>query len=184
RQVLAGNISNPELVRQEQVQATPAAYCTAKGRIPPEVIQEISQRACDAAERAFDQKPEHLWKGHRTWHVDGSSCSMPDTPELQGHFGQSGNQKPGCGFPVAHLLCLFSAITGLIRDVIISPMRSSDAAVAPQVRDKLKSGDIVIGDTIFSGYFHMALLWLEGVLMVFPNHQKRIVNFRPHRRFS
>ncbi len=33
--------------------------------------------------------------------MDGSSFSMPDTPELQAAFGQPGNQEPGCGFPVA-----------------------------------------------------------------------------------
>ncbi len=44
-----------------------------------------------------------LWLGHRTWLLDGSSCSMPDTPQLQAAFGQSGQQKAGCGFPTAHL---------------------------------------------------------------------------------
>ena len=37
------------------------------------------------------------WLGHRVWLVDGSSFSMPDEPELQRHFGQSGTQRPGCG---------------------------------------------------------------------------------------
>ena len=50
--------------------------------------------------------------GTTTFIMDGSSCSMPDTPELQRHFGQPGNQRPGCGFPVAHLLVLFHAGTG------------------------------------------------------------------------
>jgi hypothetical protein len=52
--------------------------------------------------------------GHRTFWVDGSSFSMPDTPALQEHFGQPGKQLPGCGFPVAHLLALFHAGTGLV----------------------------------------------------------------------
>jgi hypothetical protein len=184
QQVLAGNISNPQLIRHQGLDVTAAAYCTAKGRVPPEAIGQISQRVCDAAERAAAAEPEYLWKGHRTWHLDGSSFSMSDTPELQEHFGQPGNQKPGCGFPVAHLMCLFTAITGLIRDVIVSPMRTGDPAAAPKVHEHLRAGDVLIGDTIFSSYFHIALLWLRGVLGVFPNHQKRIVNFRAHRRFA
>jgi len=51
---------------------------------------------------------------HRTLLVDGSSFSMPDTPALQKHFGQSEKAKPGCGFPVAHLTALFHAGTGLL----------------------------------------------------------------------
>jgi len=33
---------------------------------------------------------------------------MPDTDELQQHFGQPGGQLPGCGFPVAHLMALLT----------------------------------------------------------------------------
>ena len=184
QQVLAGNISNPELIRLAGLQVTPAAYCTAKGRVPLEAVQEISRRVCAAAEWVAQRHPEYLWKGHRTWHVDGSSFSMPDTPELQNHFGQPGNQKAGCGFPVAHLMCLFSAVTGLVRDVTVSPLRTGELASVPQVHPNLRRGDLVIGDTTFGSYFHLALLLQISVLGVFPSHQKRIVNFRPHRSHS
>jgi hypothetical protein len=108
---------------------------------------------------------------------------MPDTPELQQHFGQPGAQAVGCGFPVAHLLCLFAAGTGLIRDVIVSPLRSSDLSTAPKVHPSMAPGDIVIGDTAFGTYVHLVLLQQQGIFGVFPNHQKRIVNFRAHRRY-
>ena len=52
------------------------------------------------------------WLGHRVFLEDGSAFSMPDTQELQAHFGQPGNQAKGCGFPVAHILALFHAGTG------------------------------------------------------------------------
>ena len=184
QQVLAGNISNPELIRLAGLDVTAAAYCTAKGRLPLEAVREISRRVCDAAQRAMDADESCRWKGHRTWQVDGSSFSMPDTPELQAHFGQPGNQKPGCGFPVAHLLCLFSAVGGLVRDLTVAPLRTGDLAAAPQVHPNLRPGDILIGDTSFGSYFHLALLKKQGVFGVFPIHQKRIVSFRPHRSHS
>jgi hypothetical protein len=182
QQVLAGNVSNPELIRLAGLQVTPAAYCTAKGRLPLEAVQEISRRVCDAAEGATNTQREYLWKGHRTWHMDGSSFSMPDTPELQEHFGQPGEQKPGCGFPVAHLLCLFGASTGLIKEVASSPLRTHDLKDSPQLHPHLAAGDILIADTAFGSYFHMDALARRGVLGVFPKHQKRIVSFRPGRR--
>ena len=52
------------------------------------------------------------WLGHRVFHLDGSSFSMPDTAELQAHFGQSGAQKPGCGFPTAHWLAMLARWNG------------------------------------------------------------------------
>src|SRR5947209_10625830 len=51
KQVLDGNVSNPELLREAGLGVTPAAYCTAKGRLPLEAVREVSRRVCDAAER-------------------------------------------------------------------------------------------------------------------------------------
>lgn len=184
QQVLAGHVSNPELIRRTGMTITPAAYCIAKQRLPVEAVCELSRRVCQAAERQRPGSAEDRWKGHRTWHVDGSSFSMPDTPELQSHFGQPAHQKPGCGFPVAHLLCLFAAATGLLKQVIVSRLRTSDAATVPQVHAALGRGDVVIADRAFGSYFHLALLWLRGVLGVFPVQYQRIVSFRRNRRFS
>jgi hypothetical protein len=60
---------------------------------------------------------EGRWRGHRTFLVDGSSFPMPDTPELRRHFGQPGGQAAGWGFPVANILALFHAGTGLLLEV-------------------------------------------------------------------
>jgi len=186
RQVLAGNVSNPELLRAARAGVTPAAYCTAKGRLPVEAVREVARRVCGAAERWAERAggAAWRWKGRRTWHVDGSSFSMPDTPELQAAFGQSGQQKAGCGFPVAHLLCLFDALTGFVRDVVVSPLRTADVAVASLLHPLLRAGDVLVGDTAFGSYFHLALLAAAGVFGVFPSHQKRVVSFRPHRAYN
>jgi hypothetical protein len=184
QQVLAGNVSNPELIRRAGLKVTAGAYCTAKGRLPLEAVEQISRRVCAAAARAGDGAEDYRWRGHRTWHVDGSSFSMPDTPELQKRFGQSGRQKPGCGFPVAHLLCLFDASSGLVRDVVVSPLRTHDLAPTPRLHPHLGLGDILIGDTAFGSFFHLAALQKQGAFGVFPNHQARIVNFRPGRKHA
>ena len=44
------------------------------------------------------------------------------------YFGQPGNQAKGCGFPVAHILALFHAGTGLLLEVFAAPLRSHDMA--------------------------------------------------------
>ena len=50
---------------------------------------------------------------------------MPDTPELREHFGQSGQQVAGCGFPTAHWLALVHFGSGLFQQVIAC--RAADA---------------------------------------------------------
>ena len=103
---------------------------------------------------------------------------MPDTPELQRHFGQPGNQRPGCGFPVAHLLVLFHAGTGLLREILTSPLRTHDMSQVVQLHAALQPGDIGLGDRGFCSYAHLALLSLRGVFGVFRIHQQRKVDFQ------
>ncbi len=64
---------------------------------------------------------------------------MPDTPEHREHFGQPGGQQPGCGFPVAKVLVLFHAGTGLLLDVSAAPFRTHEMAQVDGVHPTLIS---------------------------------------------
>ena len=92
------------------------------------------------------------WLGHRVWLIDGSSCSMPDTPELREAFGQPGQQARGCGFPVAHLLTLFHAGTGLLLRAAAAPLCTHDMAQAQLTHGELAAGDVLLGDRGFCSY--------------------------------
>ena len=106
---------------------------------------------------------------------------MPDEPELQRHFGQPGGQAPGCGFPVAKLLALFHAGTGLLLDVVAAPLRTHDMGQVDGVHPTLKPGDVLVGDRGFCSFAHLALLLGRGVHAVFRVHQRQIVDFTPGR---
>ena len=108
-QVLHGNAACAHLIRLAELACTAAAYCEARRRLPLAVLKHILQQTCQAARRSCSAP---RWHGHRTFYLDGSSFSMPDTPALQARFGQSGQQQPGCGFPTAHLLAMFDAASG------------------------------------------------------------------------
>jgi len=77
------------------VRFTASAYCQARARLSVAVFRELLTHAVDAMRRATDDVGG--WRGHRVFLLDGSSLSMPDTPALQAHFGQSCQQRPGCG---------------------------------------------------------------------------------------
>lgn len=124
---------------------------------------------------------EQSWLGHRVFFVDGSSFSMSDTPELQAHFGQPGGQQPGCGFPVAHLMGLFHAGTGMTLKMLSAPLRTSDLPEAVKLHPDLRASDVMVGDRGFCSYAHLALLASHGVHAVFRMHPKQIVDFTPGR---
>ena len=190
QQVLAGNCSCSEVRHIASRLGLPGpgrsftaqAYCQARARIPLAVYHDLFY---ELSQRVVPQMSEeqHLWHGHRTFHIDGSTFSMPDTPELAEAFGMPTNQKPGCGFPVAHLLVLFSAATGLLIDCWAAALHTSDLAQTPEAHMHLDRGDILIGDDYYSGYTHLASLAKQGLHGLFPVHHLRIVDFKKHRPY-
>jgi hypothetical protein len=179
RQVLAGNTACDHVPHLTGLDVTGEAYCKARSRLPVELFQRLMKAVADSAVQTDEANAR--WRGHRTWHVDGSGCSMPDTAELQKAFGQPGGQKPGCGFPVAHLMTLFHASTGFLLRMVTAPLRTHDMAQAGRVHDALQPHDVVVADRGFCSYAHLALLSLAGVFAVFRVHQRTIVDFRKRR---
>lgn len=157
---------------------TASAYCQARQRLPLELVQRIVNSFARGLEAS---EPCSLWHGHRVALIDGSGFSMPDTPKLREYFGQPGGQKPGCGFPVAHMLALMDAQAGFLHDVIISPLRTHDMRHAADLHPKLRPGDIVVADRGFCSYAHLALISQANLHAVLRVHQKQIVSFHPHR---
>src|SRR5262245_54332985 len=123
-QVLHGNIACAALPHLTGLVFTAAAFVKARARLPLALLETLLSSA--VAGLNADKDSTGRWHGHRTWHLDGSSFSMSDTPRLQAHFGQPGTQKQGCGFPVAHLLALFHVGTGFLQRVVASPLRTHD----------------------------------------------------------
>ena len=107
---------------------------------------------------------------------------MPDTPELQAHFGQPGAQKPGCGFPVAHWLVMLHAGTGMITKMLAAPLRTHDMSRTVELHPELQADDLLVADRGFCSYAHLALLLQRGVHGLLRIHQRTIVDFTPRPR--
>jgi Transposase DDE domain len=121
------------------------------------------------------------WSSHLL--VDGSGCSMPDTPALQDAFGQSTEQRPGCGFPVARLLGLFHAGTGVLLKLVVAPLLTHDLAQVQKVHPTLEPDDVLVADRGLCSYAHLALLVQAGVHAVLRVGARQIVDFTPGRPF-
>ncbi|NIA16686.1 MAG: IS4 family transposase [Nitrospiraceae bacterium] len=181
QQVALGNTACTHLRLLTTSGFTAAAYCQARARLGVAIFRELLFQTIDARRRATDDFGR--WRGHRVFHVDGSSFSMPDTPELRARFGQHSGQRLGCGFPTAHLLALFDAATGLIVDVLAGPLFTHDLSRVVDLHPHLRAGDVLVGDRAFGTFAHLALLWQRQVHGVLRIQQFVITNFRlgrPH----
>lgn len=181
-QILHGNTACTALSRLAGIGFTATAYCAARARLPLALFDMLLRRVCVALIPEIDETGR--WRGHRTWHIDGSSFSMSDTPELQAHFGQPSAQAKGCGFPVAHMLSLFHAGTGLLLRTLAAPLRTHDLRQAAVLHPEMAEGDILLADRGFASFAHLALLFLRKMHAVFRCHQKQIVSFRVGRRHT
>jgi hypothetical protein len=178
-QVLHGNTALAHLPRLAHGPFTASAFCQARARLSVAVFRGLLQRVGTAL--GLDADTRGRWRGHRTFLIDGSSFSMPDTPALQAHFGQSKKARPGCGFPTAHLMALFHAGTGLLQEAFAMPLEVHDMALAPRLHAHLQPGDVLVADRGFCSFAHLALLVGRGVHALFRLHQRQIVDFTPGR---
>jgi hypothetical protein len=120
--------------------------------------------------------PEEKSRCLRTPSNDG--CVVFLRPDLQRAFGQPGKQKLGCGFPVAQVLALFHAGSGILERVLLAPWRTHDTSRVSQVRAAPSLGDVLAADHGFCSFAHLALLLKAGLHGVFRVHQRIVVDFR------
>ena len=159
--------------------AQTGAYCTAREQLP----EEVCHRLVSLTGKNVDDEapPEWRWKERRVLAVDGSTITMPDTPENQAEYPQSRAQVPGCGFPIARILVLFSLAVGTVLEAAIRPYRgkqTGENSMFRELHEELAKGDVVLADRCFSGWFDLALLVQRGVDVVVRKHQLRRTDFR------
>lgn len=159
--------------------AETGGYCTARAQLPEEACQELVRRTGREAERAVPDA--WLWHGRRVRVVDGSTNTMPDTPENQAEYPQLESQRPGCGFPIARIVVVFSLAVGTVLEAAIGPYqgkRTGENSLFRTLHGSLEPGDVVVFDRYFAGWFDLALLAFRTVDVVVRKHQLRPTDFR------
>jgi len=161
------------------------AYCQARKRLPEKFFSEVARRTGRALETTVD--PNWLWKQRRVYVFDGSSVSMPDTPENQRAYPQPAGQKPGLGFPLARIAAIFSLSCGAVLDVGICRYAGKGQSELGMLRTLLNMflpGDVFLADRLMCAWTEMVMLKQRGVDCVcrFTSHRK--ADFRRGKRLG
>ena len=184
REAVAQVLAEQAVTSERPISPDASAYCQARQRVPQSVFaaafHHVGRRLQDQAHGKY------LWHGRRVRLVDGSSCSMPDTAELQAEFGQPDGQKSGCGFPVTRIVAMFCWATGAVLDVVIGAYRTSELTLVSPLWKQLKRGDIVLADRFYCTYVVLAELLAKGCDAVFRLHgaRSRTMDFRQGKRLG
>jgi hypothetical protein len=160
-------------------------YCKARKRLPEGLVSRLAK---DAGKQLHDRHPAGtLLGGRKVKVVDGTTCSMPDTPANQKQWPQPPTQKPGLGFPLARLVGLISLNSAAWLDVAMGPYQgkqTGETALFRTMLDGLEKGDVLLADRYFASYMMIALLLARGVDSLFRQHQERKIDFRSGRRLG
>ncbi len=164
---------------QPAVSADTSDYCKARKRLPLNFIVRLLRKIAELLEEKTCS--QWRWNGREVYLVDGSSASMPDTPENQRAYPQPASQKQGVGFPLARFVAIISLATGAVRDLAIGPCkgkRTGETSLLRSMMGRIKAGSILVGDRSFASYFGIAQLLQGQVDGVFRMHQRRKLDFR------
>ena len=170
---------------QRPCSADTGAYCTARGNLPEEAMHQLVRDTGMETDDLADE--DWLWQGRRVRVVDGSTITMPDTEANQAEYPQQKSQKPGCGFPIARILVVFSLSVGTVLDAAIGKYRgkrTGENSLFRTLYDVLTEGDVVLADRYFSGWFDIALPLERGIDIVVRKHQARHTDFRTGKRLG
>jgi hypothetical protein len=163
------------------------AYCQARQRLPMERVCTLVQETGGMIAEEVP-KPWH-WRGRPIRLVDGTTLTMPDTPENQVAFPQPRSQKPGPGFPLCRLVGIICLGSGVLLNAAIGPFKGKGAdeqTLLRSILDTLKGGDLLVGDALYATYFLLCSLRERGIDAVFEQHgaRQRSTDFRRGQRLG
>lgn len=156
-------------------------YCRARQRLPLEMVSKLTHHL---GRQINQQLPEAWrWNGRRVRLVDGTTVTMPDTPENQASYPQSRGQKEGLGFPICRVVGITCLSSGALLNAAVGRFNGKggdEQTLLRSIQKTLKSGDILLGDAFFPTFFFMASMQAQGVdiLMEQMGARKRVTDFR------
>jgi hypothetical protein len=182
---VARNVCEQVAAGQKPSSSNNGPYCDARKRLP---LGLLSRMGREIGARLTQQQPvDWLWQGRQIKLVDGTTVSMPDTPENQAAFPQNRQQQSGLGFPVARLVAVISLSCGAVLEWVTSACEgkmTGETALLWGLSSHFKRGDVVIADRYYAGYFMIALMVSLGVDVIVRQHQTRTTDFRRGQRLG
>lgn len=151
RQILPPN----KRVKQGTLSFSSGAYSDARQRLELETTEYFAKRVCQSL---IDLSPP-TFEGRRAFIIDGTTITLPPTPELQKAFPPASNQLGETVWPVAMLMVAHELQSGCALPPEIGAMygenNTSEAAQAKAIAKRIPRGDIVMADSGF-GIFGVA----------------------------
>ena len=153
-----------------------AGYCLARNKLPLGLLEELFRHMATRLKQF--SSPKLLWHDRKVKLLDGTTVGLQNTPAIQEQFpSHIYKRKTGePGLPSARLLAIFSLSFGFLIDYILSPVvgaGTSENVLVLKILDSLETGDVLLMDRYFAGFFCLAAIKTRNVDFVSRQHHKR-----------
>ncbi len=162
-----------------RVSSETTSYCKARLRLPVKLFKQLLSWTASKCE---DVRSE-AWLFHDrvVEMVDGWTVTMADTAKNQRAYPQMACHKPGCGFPIARMVGIFSLATGAIKDMAIGPYKgkqTGESSLLRRLLDLVSPGTILLADRYYATFWLLAASEMRKIDLVARVHTLRKVDFR------
>lgn len=162
-----------------KVSSNTTAFCKARVRLLEALFERLLGDVASKCEKATDET--WLWCNRIVEMVDGWTVAMADTPENQKAYPQMESQSPGCGFPIARMIGLFSLATGAVSRVAMAAYQGKQTGETSLLRSILHHvlpGRILLADRYYATFWLLAASEMKNIDLVARVHHLRKVDFR------
>lgn len=163
---------------QSRCSLNTSAYCQARQRLPQELPDRLYRRVGQRLEARLPK--DWRWRQRRVVLFDGTTVSMPDTPDNQREFPQSPEQKPGLGFPIARLGGLIGLASGAVLGHAVSACAgkgSGEQSLLRELIPLIEPGDVLLADALLATWWLIADVMARGADVLMVQHGCRQTDF-------
>ncbi|MCD0463181.1 IS4 family transposase [Roseiconus lacunae] len=162
-----------------KVSSETTSYCKARCRLPVALFERLLRWTATRCEEATDET--WLFRGRVVEMVDGWTVTMADSKENQKAYPQMASQKPGCGFPIARMIGLFSLATGAINLTAMASYQgkqTGETSLLRSILEHILPGRILLADRYYASYWLLAMSERRNIDLVARAHHLRKIDFR------
>ncbi|QDV47440.1 Transposase DDE domain protein [Stieleria neptunia] len=163
----------------KRVSSETTSYCKARLKLPEALFTKLLNWTSQCCEESSNES--WLFRGRIVEMVDGWTVTMADTAKNQAEYPQPKSQKPGCGFPMARMIGLFSLVTGAVNSVALgqySGKQTGETSLLRRVLHRISPGNILLADRYYASFWFLALSKTNGIDLVARAHHRRKIDFR------
>jgi hypothetical protein len=160
-----------EQLAAQKIVITPSAWMQARTR---RGLDLLHRALCETYRQSTRMtEAQRCFHGHPVFLADGSTLSLPDTPDLAKAFGYSQTGRGQSQFPVARFVALVAGGLQTVLDYRLDAYRRSEIALFRELLPSLPAGSLLLADCLLSTFHLHTQLVRRGVHFLMPLHQSR-----------